>query len=207
MENNAFVVGLTLSIEAPQKIYLQTQLLGWEKDVFLVTKAAYVQGQPAKLGTKDICKVRFLHEGTAYGFETTVIAVQFFPFPVMYLKYPGNIEFLKLRVAPRLRTNLPIVFRNSNGSKILNGVMVDISDGGCGLNMALADGKDLKLEDGYMLEFKLMDKTLNLGCTIKKLDAGKDPCFLGTEFSGLTAQAKESLVMYLDFLKKHAPAG
>jgi hypothetical protein len=68
MAENIFDVGLTFSIEAYFKTHRTTQLLGWDTGSFLLIRAIYIQGQPSKLKSKDLCKVRFLKDGVAYGF-------------------------------------------------------------------------------------------------------------------------------------------
>jgi len=206
MEHEIFQVGLTLSVESYYKTHLTTLVLGWEKDAFILAKAIYVQGQPAKISTNDLCKIRFLKDGIAYGFETEVVAVQFFPYPLMFLKYPGNVQCLKLRVAPRFKANLATKFSDAAGVHLSDAVMLDISEGGCGLQVPVQEGKELSPEAGYSIAFKLLDREITIGCVVRKLDKGKDVYFLGMEFSNVTAQNKETLAMFLDFLKKHTSA-
>jgi len=204
MEKTVFEVGLPLSFEAYFKTHLATEVLGWDKDVFLLTRAIYIQGQPAKIKNKDQCKIRFLKEGVAYGFESEIIAVQFYPFPLMYIKYPVKLECLKLRVAPRFKADLPASFSDAAGALIAESVMVDISEGGCGLKVPVQEGRELSPEAAYSIAFKLLDKELRIGCSVRKLDKGKEVYFLGLEFTNVTAQTKETLTQFLDFLKKHS---
>jgi len=203
MENDIFAVGLTVSIEAHYKTHLATTVLGWEKDVFVLTKAIYVQGQPAKLQSNNVCKIRFLKDGVAYGCETEIITIQFFPFPMMFLKYPAKLECLKLRVAPRFKADLPVTLTDEKGTMHAEAVMLDISEGGCGVKVPAQTGVDLTPEQSYTITFKLLDKEVGITCTVRKLDKGAEFTFLGLEFTNMSQQQKETLALFIDFLKKH----
>lgn len=203
MENDLFAVGLTLSIETHYKTHLATTVLGWEKDAFVLARAIYVQGQPAKLQTNDLCKIRFLKDGVAYGCETEIITIQFFPFPLMFLKYPVKIECLKLRVAPRFKADLPAKLSDEKGAMRAEAIMLDISEGGCGVKVPALKDVELTPEQSYSITFKLMDKEVCIPCAVRKLDKGAEFTFLGLEFTAIPQPQKETLTLFLDFLKKH----
>lgn len=203
MDNEIFNIGLTLSIETRTKHHLQTPVLGWDTDAFILTKAIYVQGQPAKLQNNEACKIRFLKEGIAYGCETAVISIQFFPFPLMFLKYPARIECVKLRGAPRFKTDLPATLSDASGSFLANILMLDISAAGCCVSVPAQNGLKLSSEQGYFVAINLMGKEVCIGCAVKKLDRGADFTFLGMEFTAIPPQQQETLTMFLDFFKKH----
>jgi len=203
MENDIFAVGLTVSIEAHYKTHLATTVLGWEKDVFILTKAIYVQGQPAKLQSNNVCKIRFLKDGVAYGCETEIITIQFFPFPMMFLKYPAKLECLKLRVAPRFKADLPVTLTDEKGAMHAEAVMLDISEGGCGVKVPAQAGVELTPEQNYAITFKLLDKEVRIVCAVRKLDKGAEATFLGLEFTNIPPPQKETVTLFIDFLKKH----
>jgi c-di-GMP-binding flagellar brake protein YcgR len=204
MENSSFAINLTLSIETYYKAYLTTKIIGWRQDEFILTDAVYSQGKPAYLNTKDICKIRFLKDGVAYGFETEVLTVQFYPFPVMFLKFPAKMECLKLRVAPRFKIDMPITFLDASGQVIPDAIMTDISEGGCGLKIPVQENRNLTPEGRYKIECKLMDKEIRCDCSVKRLDKQEETCFIGTEFLDMTTPDKETLKIFLDFLNKYA---
>jgi c-di-GMP-binding flagellar brake protein YcgR len=203
MGKDIFEVGLTLSFESYYKTHMTTELVGWEKDAFVLTKAIYIQGQPAKIKNNDTCTVRFLNEGVAYGFTSEVITIQFFPFALMFLKYPAKFETLKIRVAPRYRTDLPARLLDASGAFIVDAILLDISEGGCGLKVPIQQGKEPVPETGYAISFKILDREVGLGCVVKKLAMAQDAYILGMEFVNVSLQQKEMLTMLLDFMKKH----
>jgi c-di-GMP-binding flagellar brake protein YcgR len=207
MEKNILHVGLALDIEEHLKAHHTTYLLGWDVDTFLMTKAIYVQGQPSKLMAGDVCKIRYLKDGVAYGFESEIIAVQFFPFPLMFLKYPPNFEFVKIRISRRFKIDLPASFADAEGNVISSeAVILDISEGGCGVKVPVRKGKELAPDADYLVTFKIMDKELTVGLAVRKMDRKGDYAyFLGMEFTNMPSMEKESLKMFLDFLQKHTP--
>lgn len=205
MEKDIFEVGLIFSIEAYFKTHRATPLLGWDPGSFLMTKAIYIQGQPSKLKNNDLCKVRYLKDGVAYGFESEVISVQFYPFPLMFLKYPVNIERLDIRVSRRFKFDLPAVFSESSGVVISSdAVILDVSEGGCGLRVPVKEGVELLPDASYNITFRIMDKELTIGLAMRKMDRKDDRVyFLGMEFTDISSQDKETLKLFLDFLSKH----
>lgn len=201
MDDTIFNVGQMLSIEAYHKLHQATRVIGWEKDVFLLTRAVYVNARPTKIKGGDVCTVRFLKDGVAYGFATEVISVQFFPYPLMFLKFPTGVSCLKLRVAQRYKTDLPATFSEAAGSLICDAVMIDLSEGGCGLRMPVQEGRDVPPDAGYVVTFTVLDQELSIPCKAKRFDRGNDACLLGLEFGNAAPDQKEKLLQFIDFLK------
>lgn len=202
---NIFHVGLVLSVEATYKAHLPTSVLGWDRDQALITRAIFIQGQPAKLKANDRCKVRFLKEGVAYGFSSDILAVQFFPFPLMFMKYPAHIETLKLRVAQRFKTNLPVLLLDTSASIVAaDATMLDISENGCGLKVPVQKAGGLSPDESYTIALRIMDREFSAACSVRKLERRGDYAwFLGLEFSDMQTDNKESLMRFIDFLRRH----
>ena len=200
-----FDINLALSLEAYYKTHLATRVLGWQKDVFLMTHAIYVNGQPAKLTNGDHCKIRFLKDGIAYGFESEIISILFFPFPLMFLKYPTTVETLQLRVSPRCKVDLPATFTDAAGNVIASdAVLLDLSEGGCGLKVPMRQGLALSPDSAYKIMFQIIDKELTISLGLRKIDKKGDYAFfLGMEFLDMPPQDKETLALILEFLRKH----
>jgi len=203
MESEIFDVGQTLSIEMYYKSYLAIRLLGLEKGLFLMTTTASAQGDPSGIKSGDGLKIRCLKDGNAYGFISDVIHVQFFPFPLMFIKYPANIECVKLRIAPRFKIDIPAILSDASGAVIVaDATMLDISEGGCGLKAPAKDGILFSPEALYTVTFQALDKELHINCEIKQFKEGKESHALGMEFKNISEQSKQTLSLFLDFIKK-----
>jgi hypothetical protein len=124
----------------------------------------------------------------------------------MFLKYPANIERLDIRVSRRFKLDLPATFSDVSGAVISSeAVLLDISEGGCGLKVPVQEGVELLPDAAYNITFRIMDKELTIGLTMRKMDRkGDGACILGMEFAGVSSQDKETLMLLLDFLSKHS---
>ncbi|MBE0568556.1 MAG: flagellar brake protein [Deltaproteobacteria bacterium] len=201
MDDTIFKVGQVLSIEASHKLNQGTRVIGWEKDVFILTRAIYVEGLPTKIKGGDVCTVRFLQDGVAYGFATEVISVQYFPYPLMFLKFPIKISCLKLRVAQRYKTDLPATFSEAAGSLICDAAMIDLSEAGCGLRMPVREGRDVPPDADYVVTFTILDQELRIPCRVKSINKRNDARLLGLEFVNTAPDQKEKLSKFIEFLK------
>jgi len=169
-----------------------------------MTDVIYEQGRPADLNAKDTCTIRFLKEGVAYGFEAEVVTIQFFPFPLMFFSYPSNIACVKLRVAPRYKTDLPATLCDAAGKVIENdAVVLDISEGGCRVQVPLKEGLEFLPDAAYTVRIKVMDKEISSSSGIKNIEKRTDSNVFGMDFSAMTQQNKDTLALFLEFLKKH----
>ena len=83
--------GLQLLLQLPKlEQRVSIFVLGWQKDLFLLTNLPYLNEKPVKLKSEDNCIIRFLKGDDAYGFQTSIISVQFFPAPLIFFKYPAT---------------------------------------------------------------------------------------------------------------------
>jgi hypothetical protein len=83
--------------------------------------------------------VRYLNMGTVLGFQSQIIKYLSVPFPLLFLTYPRKVESVNLRKHKRIRCVFPAVA--AIGGASLEVVIVDLSDGGCGLFLK-AEQKD-----------------------------------------------------------------
>ena len=207
MEEAIFEVGLALSIANKVGLYVTTNVLGWDEGVYLLTRAIYGRDQPAELKSKqlrskDVCKIRFLKDGAAYGFETVVLFVQFLPVPIMFLKYPEHVERVELRRTPRCKLSVPVRLWDVSGMDISGAVMHDLSEGGCLLEMPSLSGKELSIEATYTVSFLLMDKAFLIDCVIKKLREGPEGWSVGFAFKDVAEHHREALGKVIEFVRQ-----
>ena len=198
MTGDIFEVGLPVSIETHYKYYLTTNLIGWERDLFLITGIISSAGK-GQLKINDPCRMRLLKNGIAYGFETQIISVSLKPYPVMYFQYPTTIEQFTMRKFKRFESNVHARLLDHHDQFITDATITDISLGGCGLNIPL-DVKELAYEDNYKLEFKILEKEMHLCCYVRKMTIDRATRFLGIEFCKITSEEMATIDSYLDIL-------
>jgi len=124
--------------------------------------------------------VRFVHDGLAYGFETRFLAAVRKPVPLLFLTFPGSVHQVKLRSCERLTILEKVVL--TVGGEPMEGVMTDVSCGGCKVKLPRND-RTLALAEGVesVVAFRfLLDDTMALAlrCTILHIDSkgGKVKC-------------------------------
>lgn len=198
MNDDIFEVGLPISIETDYKYYLTTNLLGWQRDVFLITDYVSSTGIGGHLKINDRCKMRFLKEGIAYGFETKIISISAHPFPVMFLAYPKDIEQFAIRKFNRIKSNFQAHLLDERGTYIADATITNISAGGCGLNVSAREAGGLRYQNNYQVKFSVLETDMCLGCSIRKMRTVRETSCLGVEFSNISQADKEKIDLFLD---------
>lgn len=198
MDEDIFEVGLPISIETEYKYYLTTHIIGWEHNLYLMTGIVHSAGKGTSPKVNDQCKVRFLKDGVAYGFETKIISISLYPFPVMYFKFPKALEQFKIRKFNRIKSNITAQLLDGNGTFIADATITDISEGGCGLTIPSGQAKELAHENDYKISFAILETDLKLRCSIRKMKTGRDARCLGIEFHDITPEEKERINLFLD---------
>lgn len=205
LEDEIFEVGLPISLETYYKDYLTTQVRGWDEGAFILTRGACMEGKPAPLYSHDKCNMRFLRHGIAYGFQTEILSIQFFPSPLIFLKYPKNIESMKLRQFDRIRTKIPAQLSDLKGAFTTETTILDISEGGCGAKVHFCEGLELSPEEAVIMNFTVMETKMKVRCQIRKIKKTEEAYILGLEFIGISAAEKETLNSAINFLRKYLP--
>ncbi len=199
MIDDIFEVGLLVSVETSYRYYLTTHLIGWERDLFLITGIVSSAGKgPLKIN--DTCKIRFLKDGMAYGFETQIISVNLKPYPVMYFKYPTAIKQLTTRKFNRIKSNIQARLLDNDDHFIANATMTDLSMGGCGLNISIKDVKELAYDEPYKLDFSILETDMRLCCSLRVMTTVKETHILGMEFLNMTSDEMATIDAFLDVL-------
>ena len=199
MIDDIFEVGLFVSVETSFRYYLTTHLIGWERDLFLITGIVSSAGK-GSLKINDTCHIRFIKDGMAYGFETQIISVNLKPYPVMYFKYPTAIKQLTTRKFNRIKSSIPVRLLDSHDHFIANATMTDLSIGGCGVNIPVQDVKELAYDETYKLEFSILETDMRLSCSVRVMTTVKESHFLGVEFGNMTSDEMATIDAFLDVL-------
>lgn len=133
---------IDVEFAAASKVRTKLQLVGFDTGNYLLLK----QPNPRTEGSyQDVLFegnpviVRLVLEGEAgecIAFKTKIRAVTNFPFRLLYLDYPKQVENRALRAQKRVRTHIPVDVTADNSQvdnkkKLASGVIVDISSAGC----------------------------------------------------------------------------
>jgi len=121
---------IVLQINGEGPLY-KTTLLGIDFNDFIIVKIPKQLDVKNKLTDESSITVRLEHCGTIFGFKATLINFILHPSRVLFLKFPTDVEHIKLRQNKRVKCLIPALVEYEGAS--INGYVYDISKGGCRL--------------------------------------------------------------------------
>src|SRR5208337_3354502 len=195
MTDDNFHVGLKLSLEVNKSEQrIDMFLAGWVKGAFILATSPHLRN--LELSSNDDCVIRFLKEGSAFGFQTAMLVKQQYPLPLIFLKYPEEVKSMPFRKTKRVKTNIQAKLMKQKGEKEFitdDARIVDISETGCLLEVAASKFNETEVNSNYFLTFMILDKSLEIDCLVRGHKIWKGNYLLGLEFINLNQSAKEIL--------------
>ncbi len=129
-EQLGITLGIALRVQLRgSKDTWNASLVGMVEGRYLIAEVPPIPGLWVKLHQMNNIIVRYLHDGKAYGFYSTLIAALNEPFRLAFLSYPEKIETVNLRKFQRVPCLIPGAVSMSGVSR--RGVFTDVSEGGC----------------------------------------------------------------------------
>lgn len=181
---------------------IKSELIGVARNEFLIVKAPLIPGMRSLFTGGEAVVVRYLAEGTIFGFHSTMLLSQLKPVPLLFLEYPYQVEKIELRKEKRAQCTLPGKVHCKSG--IFSGIIVDLSGGGAKLDLTLdeVDAALLRPNDLVVLEFVLFqpEKPVLLSCEIKNMTAAKNHYVLGLQFQDMEDATRKELEDYIQSL-------
>jgi c-di-GMP-binding flagellar brake protein YcgR len=197
-------VGIELEIQIEGvKGRLKGELIAVEEDKFLIIKLPSFQslGNAAKLtyaGTNII--IRYIHDGTMFGFKSSVLHFMFEPIRLVFIKCPKKIESQDLRTHKRISCYLPanVIIIDQK----IEGAIIDISRNGCYFttNKAKVENNQiLQVGNEISVIFYLPGEAeeLTIAGKQKTTKTDKDSVNIGIEFDNMSIKVEEKLYGFL----------
>jgi c-di-GMP-binding flagellar brake protein YcgR len=203
MSSELFNTGLPLLLQLPKlEQRVGIYVLGWQKDVFLLTNLPYLNDKPVKLKSEDNCIIRFLKGDDAFGFQTSIISVQFFPAPLIFFKFPRNIDKTPFRKSKRFRLN--IIAKLLNPQDVLNYdvELCDVSETGCRVKVKDQEENAFPLGTRFYLTFNILEKGIEADCILRNVRKMEDALFLGMEFTEISSMNRETITAFIEMLSR-----
>ncbi len=187
---------------------LKSVLIGGEYNGYLIVTTPKVSGMDTMVLDGLSVTVTFLHDGVVYGFRSHVTHRLVSPARLLFLSYPENIERHELRKHQRVECNIPTGVKIDNGQNSFEGIMADISTGGCRvIFLATSEIIHEQIHPGTTIDlsFELMGiggvKTLK--GTIKSCNAEETKFMLGVSFQqSNNEEALKKVEMYVQSVMK-----
>jgi c-di-GMP-binding flagellar brake protein YcgR len=199
-------IGTTFEIQIEKTdTRLTSELFAVEEGKFLIIKISPFQSlqHTARLvHTGTNIAIRYMQDGTVFGFKSIIIHFMVEPARLIFIKYPEEIESLDLRGHKRIECYLPANVKIAD--KAIEGAIMDISREGCQFSVKNAKaGNSLKLQvdSEISVSFQLpgVEKKLIVAGEQKNIKKDRDSVNIGIKFSNMNIEAQEKLY---DFLSK-----
>jgi c-di-GMP-binding flagellar brake protein YcgR len=180
---------------------LSGRIVGLSEYKYLILEIPLVIGHRARYTPGSTVIVKLVREGTVYGFYSEVLQLHYDPAPVMYLKYPGEVESFEFRSAKRFICNVPARMYNDNAHYYC--LINDISAGGCNLTVQQSSLKgDEHIDAGE--DVKLLLNLYGLGeleldCHVRSVKKSGGGLSYGVQFDE-NGKSYALISKYLDIL-------
>jgi CheY-like chemotaxis protein len=184
----------------PENDRFRTVLRGWRRGDYLLIEYA----ADADLRKGQGCVLRFLAEGKACAFDSTIVdfgSGQFYPF--IRISWPSAINYVSVRKHERIPVQVPCKVTMESGEA--EGEILDLSSGGCRLYMQerLERGAELKLH------FTLPDgsRIHDLAATVQNQAERHSGALMGCKFSDAAGKLTNDIAIYVSTTLERMRAG
>ena len=183
----------------------KSQFIGMDRGRFIIARLPANPEIRQQLNIGSELTTRYLHAGgKIYGFQTSVLAMEVRPFPLLFLKYPESVEVLSLRRFERVQCFTPATLFHQ--SKELKAVIVDISAGGMCLVMDLngQEPTEMEAEQELMCRFKLFfsEEETFIKAVIRNVEKDGDKMTIGLSFNEVSKEIQKSIQDYVRNVKE-----
>ena len=191
-----FAVNLQVFLELNIKnkhMRATANVLGWQRPKHLLVSYPLVENRALVAPTQTELVVRYLLDGTVYGFNSKIVHKQQEPLPMWVLSYPSIVETKTLRRSPRIPIALPVKCSDDTQART-----VDISAHGA----LLVVNSTLAIGDTLTISFTLPDDTKiqNLEVTVVRVQQSRDESMVGVNFD---EKNKEQINKISGYLYEH----
>ena len=165
----------------------KSQFIGMTGGEFLIIKTPLVQDISTKLFQKNHVIIRYLHEGSVYGFRCTLIGLVKEPYRLSILSYPETIECLNLRKHERVECLIKASLKIHDLQEYsLQGIIQDISLGGCGFKCKPPEGGavpqvEMNQKATISMDFPGRGTPMELHSVIRRVQQDRQAILIGTE--------------------------
>jgi len=184
-----------------EKEKLSGRIVGLSEYNYLILEIPLVIGYRARYTPGSTVIVKFVKDGTVYGFYSEILQVHYDPAPVMYLKYPSEIESFEFRAYKRFVCKIPARMYNDTAHYYC--LINDISSGGCNLTVhqcELAGDDHIQAKENTRIMLNLYGLgELELDCLVRSVNQEGEVLSYGVQFEG-QGDSYDKIKKYLEML-------
>ena len=194
-------IGTKLHIEIEHISFPVTSIfVGMKKEEYvIITPPSHLNSIKEKLYDGNIMIVKYLHKGTVYAFQTSLIGTVNQPVKLILLKFPRVIQKHELRSFKRNQCLLPARIVGSSGQRSI--VMKDLNIKGCRCIMTVSPeekaGVQLGDEVKVLCKFPGIEAELPVAGTIRNIQRRSQELTVGIEFSDVSDTFRQAMANYV----------
>jgi len=183
---------------------LSCELIGVDDGNYLIVKMPslhIMESVSNLLVNGNEITAKYMHKGTMFGFQSTIIDLIQKPFKLVFIKYPDKTDSYDVRGNKRVECFLPASLRIAE--QILEGSITDISRAGCLFTIETHEHKGLinmlKLSNEIKMGFYLpgVEEELSADADQKSIKIDTDGSNIGIEFVEMDDTVKAKLIEFL----------
>lgn len=191
---------LTLSFLNQKESY-PAELLGYSAYEFLILRLPRLPALRSRLIANETLSLRFIHDGTVFGFITEVITTTVRPAFMLFCTFPDSLEQIDLRRHQRLNCLLPAVAHTSIGE--YRCILQDLSHGGAKLVFETKSTDALRqIEAGtnILLDFTLFvgESEVPVPSVVRSVSLDGLKMYMGIQFLDLPDRLRKEMADYID---------
>lgn len=189
----------------------KSTLIGKDHDHFLIVKAPATESREQFREETEIV-IRYVYEGSIYGFKSQIILAIEEPIDVLFIKFPKEIEDYNLRSHKRFECHLPsriqVRTRHQGRKLIFRGITNDLSKGGCRVLISQTElewvNEPVKIQSNVELFLVLPghQEELGFGGIVRNISQDQEGLALGIQFAELNPKSSAGLNKYLAVYQK-----
>ncbi len=171
-----------LQLEPPSQLARErfsVKVIGFLRGAsLLVTVPITASGLRLQLMEKEKVVMRSFSGQNAFGFACTIERIIKIPYEYMHLSFPDNIQGIKIRKAPRIKTRIIATVQDSknNSASQISALISDISANGVSLESKQPLGvKGDVLKLAFRVQLHNVDAYLTVNGVIRAVISGEDP--------------------------------
>jgi CheY-like chemotaxis protein len=206
LERNVTKIRISFGIEIRIEIdgvlpILKTFITGMEHDVYIMIQCPKMTGIESKLYEGNGVKVLYLYSGIVCSFKSKILNFIKKPSRVIFLSYPDSVEQQEIRKNQRIICYLKAALRAKDTHEQYEGMVVDISAGGCKFVIAPPplDFQSLRLEEDIQLtlELPVSQALLSFSGKLRNLARDSGRITMGLEFAESNDEAMAIIDKYI----------
>ncbi len=168
-------------------------------EFMIVTLPKRYKSVKNKLFPDNKMVVKYLHEGSVYAFQTTVIEIMTTPIRALAIEYPKVVQKRELRVVKRNHVVIPgrVEAKQTEFSVVIN----DISKKGCRFKYIENKGNMSPLREGDIMrvycQFPGVSDETGVMARVRNVSRDKDQLLVGAEFQDASKTFLTPLMHFL----------